>query len=434
VLTAWDAALALGARYGYRNAQVSAIAPTGTIGLVMDCDTTGIEPEFALVKFKKLAGGGYFKIINRAVPEALARLGYDTAASQAIVEYAIGKGTLENAPGVDHAGLGAKGFTKEKLAAVEAALAGAFDLRFAFNKWTLGEAFCTDVLGLDPAELAAPNFDMLAALGFSKDEIEAANLHCCGAMTLEGAPGLKPEHLAVFDCANLCGRFGTRSLSIESHIRMMAVAQPFISGGISKTINMPNEATVEDCKAAFMLSWRLGLKANALYRDGSKLSQPLNAHITEDEGAEALIEEPVRATPDRANLRLVEAPEDRLSRRRAPAAGRRKRQRAVIGGHKLGLGTASFRDGRLAEVMIDAEKANPVVRALLNNLGLAISAGLQHGVPLDEYVQGFERWRVESPGACEGSAILDHIFRELAVAYVSDREASAAQGQQRAAG
>src|SRR6266700_2812845 len=263
---AWDKALELGELHGYRNAQTTVVAPTGTIGLVMDCDTTGIEPDFALVKFKKLAGGGYWKIINRAVPAALRALGYSESQIAEIEAYAVGHGTLKGAPHINHESLAAKGFDEAALAALEAALASAFDIKFAFNKWTLGEAFCTERLGIAPDRLADPGFDLLTALGFSRAEIEAANAYCCGAMTLEGAPLLQPEHLPVFDCANPCGPNGTRCLSVESHIRMMAAAQPFITGAISKTINMQNQATSEDCKNAYLLSWKLGLKANALYR------------------------------------------------------------------------------------------------------------------------------------------------------------------------
>src|ERR1700723_3236050 len=273
---AWDRALTLGEAHGFRNAQASVVAPTGTIGLVMDCDTTGIEPDFALVKFKKLAGGGYFKIINRAVPEALRTLGYDEKQISDIVAYAVGRATLAHAPGVNHAALKAKGLAQEAIDKVEAALGGAFDIRFVFNKWTLGVETLSQALKITPERYDAPGFDLLTALGFTKSEIEAANSYARGAMTLEGAPYLKPEHLSVFDCANPCGRTGKRYLSVESHIRMMAAAQPFITGAISKTINMPNDATVEDCKDAYMLSWRLGLKANALYRAGSKLSEPLS--------------------------------------------------------------------------------------------------------------------------------------------------------------
>ncbi len=276
---AWDAALELGEKHGYRNAQTTVVAPTGTIGLVMDCDTTGIEPDFALVKFKKLAGGGYFKIINRAVPAALRALGYRESEIAEIEAYAVGHGSLSNAPGINVSTLKAKGFTDEAIAKVEKALPTAFDIKFAFNKWTFGEDFIRDQLGIGAEAIAAPGFDLLQAVGFTKREIEAANVHICGAMTVEGAPHLKAEHYPVFDCANPCGKVGKRYLSVESHIRMMAAAQPFISGAISKTINMPNDATVEDCKSAYMLSWKLALKANALYRDGSKLSQPLNSQL-----------------------------------------------------------------------------------------------------------------------------------------------------------
>ena len=283
---AWDRALALGTEHGFRNAQVSVVAPTGTIALLMDCDTTGIEPDFALVKFKKLAGGGYFKIINRAVPEALRVLGYSESDIAEIEAYAVGHGSLGQSPGINHSTLTAKGFTPEAIALVEKALPTAFDIKFAFNKWTLGEEFCVKQLGLDLAGLNDPRFDLLAALGFTKREIDAANIHVCGAMTVEGAPHLKAEHYSVFDCANPCGRTGKRYLSVDSHIRMLAAAQPFITGAISKTINMPNDATVEDCKAAYLLSWKLGLKANALYRDGSKLSQPLQSQLIDDDEAE----------------------------------------------------------------------------------------------------------------------------------------------------
>ncbi|HEY2135786.1 MAG TPA: vitamin B12-dependent ribonucleotide reductase, partial [Xanthobacteraceae bacterium] len=296
---AWDRALALGEQHGFRNAQATVVAPTGTIGLVMDCDTTGIEPDFALVKFKKLAGGGYFKIINRAVPEALRVLGYRESEIAEIEAYAVGHGTLSNAPAVNHTTLKAKGFTPESIQKIEAALPAAFDIKFVFNKWTLGEDFCRDTLGIPAEEVAKTTFDMLAHLGFSKREIDAANIHVCGAMTVEGAPHLKSEHYAVFDCANPCWRTGKRFLSVESHIRMLASAQPFISGAISKTINMPNEATVDDCKSAYLLSWKLGLKANALYRDGSKLSQPLNSQLIadedEDEEIDAFLEKPAAA-------------------------------------------------------------------------------------------------------------------------------------------
>ena len=296
----WDDAVELGEKHGYRNAQTTVIAPTGTIGLVMDCDTTGIEPDFALVKFKKLAGGGYFKIINRAVPEALKTLGYGDNAINNIVDYAVGQNTLKNAPGINHEKLESKGFQKKQLDAIEEQLENAFDIKFVFNKWTLGEDFCKDVLKVSAEQLEDFSFDLLEHLGFSEQDKLDANIYCCGAMTVEGAPSLKDEHLNIFDCANPCGRTGKRALSVDSHILMLSVAQPFISGAISKTINMPNTASVEDCKNAYLKSWELGLKANALYRDGSKLSQPLNAQVLDEESDdEADIEPAAERTIDK---------------------------------------------------------------------------------------------------------------------------------------
>jgi ribonucleoside-diphosphate reductase alpha chain len=431
---AWNRALTLGEINGYRNAQATVIAPTGTIGLIMDCDTTGIEPDFALVKFKKLAGGGYFKIINRAVPEALTTLGYNDAQIATIIDYAVGHGTLKGAPALSHEALKAKGFTEEKIDAVEAGLASAFDIRFAFNKWTLGEDFCRTALGFTDAQLSDPAFDMLAALGFSKRDIEAANLYVCGSMTLEGAPGLKPEHLPVFDCANPCGRIGKRYLSVESHIRMMAAAQPFISGAISKTINMPNDATVEECKSAYVLSWKLALKANALYRDGSKLSQPLNSQLLADdeEEAEDVAEQVVATKPaaERAQVlaeRIVERIVERAVREREKLPNRRKgyTQKAVVGGHKVYLRTGEYEDGRLGEIFIDMHKEGAAFRSLMNNFAIAISLGLQYGVPLEEYVDAFTFTRFEPAGFVQGNdfiknatSILDYVFRELAISYL----------------
>ena len=431
---AWDRALALGEKHGYRNAQATVIAPTGTIGLVMDCDTTGIEPDFALVKFKKLAGGGYFKIINRAVPEALRTLGYSEADIAEIEAYAVGHGTLAQAPAINHTTLKAKGFTDEAIAKVEKALPTAFDIKFAFNKWTLGEEFCRDKLGISAEDLASPTFDLLAALGFGKREIEAANIHVCGAMTVEGAPHLKAEHYPVFDCANPCGRTGKRYLSVESHIRMMAAAQPFISGAISKTINMPNEATVEDCKEAYLLSWKLALKANALYRDGSKLSQPLNSQLIadeddEDDAVEAFIERPAAARATALAEKVVEKIVERITvlreRERMPDRRKGYTQKAVVGGHKVYLRTGEYDDGRLGEIFIDMHKEGAALRSIINNFAIAISLGLQYGVPLEEYVDAFTFTRFEPQGPVQGNdsikyatSILDYVFRELAVSYL----------------
>jgi ribonucleoside-diphosphate reductase alpha chain len=431
----WREALARGKAHGYRNAQVSVIAPTGTIGLVMDCDTTGIEPDFALVKFKKLAGGGYFKIINRAAPDALRALGYGEAAIAEIEAYAVGHGSLGQAAGINHATLKARGFEAKALATVEKALASAFDIRFVFNKWTLGADFLTGTLKVPAEALDEPGFDLLAWLGFSKAEIEAANAHVCGAMTLEGAPHLKPEHYPVFDCANPCGRIGKRYLSVDSHIRMMAAAQPFISGAISKTINMPNEASVEDCKDAYLTSWRLGLKANALYRDGSKLSQPLNSQLIEsdDEEESDAVEAIVAAnTPARAAAvaekiveRIIERVERQRERERLPDRRKGYTQKAVVGGHKVYLRTGEYADGRIGEIFIDMHKEGAAFRSLMNNFAIAISLGLQYGVPLEEYVDAFTFVRFEPAGLVQGNdaiknatSILDYVFRELAISYL----------------
>ncbi|HKH34519.1 MAG TPA: vitamin B12-dependent ribonucleotide reductase, partial [Beijerinckiaceae bacterium] len=430
----WDAALALGDKHGFRNAQVSVIAPTGTIGLVMDCDTTGIEPDFALVKFKKLAGGGYFKIINRLVPQALQTLGYSAGEIAEIERHALGHGMLQGAPAINHESLAARGFDETALAAIEGALGSAFDIKFAFNKWTLGEELLTGRLGIAADRLADSGFDLLAALGFSRAEIDAANTYCCGAMTLEGAPYLKPEHLAVFDCANPCGRNGTRCISAEGHIRMMAAAQPFITGAISKTINMPNAATVEDCKEAYRLSWRLGLKAVALYRDGSKLSQPLASALfgeddeAEDQAADLYALTPAQRAPlvaERIVERIVERFVAKAERTRLPHRRKGYTQKANVGGHKVYLRTGEYEDGRLAEIFIDMHKEGSAFRSLMNNFAIAISLGLQYGVPLEEYVEAFTFTRFEPSGIVEGNetikmatSILDYIFRELAISYL----------------
>jgi ribonucleoside-diphosphate reductase alpha chain len=425
---AWDLAVELGEAHGYRNAQATVVAPTGTIGLVMDCDTTGIEPDFALVKFKKLAGGGYFKIINQAVPEALRTLGYEPAQIEKIINYAVGLGTLQDAPALSHAQLRAKGFGDEQIATIESGLASAFDIKFVFNKWTLGEEFCKSVLKISDEQLNDYGFDLLSFIGFSKADIDKANIHVCGAMTLEGAPGLKDEHLPVFDCANACGRLGKRYLSVESHIRMMAASQPFISGAISKTINMPNEATVEDCKAAYMLSWKLGVKANALYRDGSKLSQPLSTQLIADEEDEA--EDMVEGLMAKPMVQRVETIVEKIvevARGRDRLPGRRKgyTQKAVVGGHKVYLRTGEYDDGKLGEIFIDMHKEGAALRAMMNNFAIAVSVGLQYGVPLEEYVDAFTFTKFEPAGQVQGNesiknatSILDYVFRELAVSYL----------------
>jgi ribonucleoside-diphosphate reductase alpha chain len=431
---AWDDALVVGEQFGYRNAQASVIAPTGTIGLVMDCDTTGVEPDFALVKFKKLAGGGYFKIINRCVPEALKSLGYDDKQIDDMVAYAVGHGTLEGFSGaLSIEALKAKGFGEEELAKVEAALESAFDIRFVFNKWTLGEDFCIAKLGVDAAAMNAPDFDLLKAIGFAKADIDTVNLFVCGAMTLEGAPYLKPEHLPVFDCANPCGRIGKRSLSVAAHIKMMAAVQPFISGAISKTINMQNAAGVKECGDAYITSWKLGLKANALYRDGSKLSQPLATTVfdfdDDDEQEETIAAAPIAQRTTVVAERIVEKIIERVvrDRERETLPPRRKgyTQKAVVGGHKVYLRTGEYEDGRPGEIFIDMHKEGAAFRSLMNNFAIAISIALQYGVPLEEFVDAFTFTRFEPAGMVIGNdsiknatSVLDYIFRELAVSYL----------------
>ncbi len=420
---AFDEAVGLAERHGLRNAQVSVVAPTGTIGLVMDCDTTGIEPDFALVKFKKLAGGGFFKIINRLVPRALRRLGYGEGEIEDIVRYAVGHGTLAGAPHIDHDTLAARGLPEEAIARIEKALPTAFDLRFAFNRWVVGDEVLKK-LGISEEDYAKPGFDLLRALGFEREQIEAANAWCCGTMTLEGAPHLKPEHLPVFDCANPCGRIGRRYLSVDSHIRMMAASQPFISGAISKTINMPAHATVEDCAEAYMQGWRLGLKALALYRDGSKLSQPLRSFALPD-GEDG--EEEAGQPPAERIVRTAERVVEQFVAKRHKLPSRRKgyTQKAVVGGHKVYLRTGEYEDGRLGEIFIDMHKEGAAFRSLMNCFAIAISIGLQYGVPLEEFVEAFAYTRFEPSGIVQGNdsirmatSVLDYIFRELAISYL----------------
>ncbi len=418
---AWDRALELGTAYGYRNAQVTVIAPTGTIGLVMDCDTTGIEPDFALVKFKKLAGGGYFKIINQSLPVALTTLGYSDEQVQDIVRYCVGAQTLKGAPFINHESLRQRGFDDAALNRLESSLAQAFEIQFVFNKFTLGEAFCSEKLGITEAQLNESGFNMLKALGFTQEEIAAANDFCCGTMTVEGAPHLKAEHLPVFDCANRCGRIGQRYIAVDAHIRMMAAAQPFISGAISKTINMPADATLEDVKAAYLLSWKSMVKAVALYRDGSKLSQPLSAST--DSGKTVEAPNDVMAVAEKVTERVLV----RYLAKRRPLPGRRNgyTQKAIVGGHKLYLRTGEYEDGTVGEIFLDMHKEGAAFRSLMNCFAIAISLGLQHGVPLEEFVEAFVFTRFEPNGPVKlndrikmSTSIIDYIFRELAVTYL----------------
>lgn len=416
-----DLALQLGEKYGYRNAQVTVIAPTGTIGLVMDCDTTGIEPDFALVKFKKLAGGGYFKIINQSIPPALKKLGYNDEQIKEIVKYAKGAGTLVGCPHINHESLKAKGFTEEVLSKLESILPSVFDITFAFNKYTIGEKFLKENLGFTDEQINDYNFDLLTALGFSRDEIASANDYVSGTMTVEGAPFLKHEDYPVFDCANKCGKKGTRFIRSEAHINMMAAAQPFISGAISKTINLPNNATIDDVKFAYLHSWKMGVKANALYRDGSKLSQPLNT-MTEDE-----VEDLIEKKEQNDIVKIAEKIIHRYIAKRRKLPDRRTgyTQKVKINGQSVYLRTGEYENGQLGEIFIDMHKEGAAFRSLLNCFAISISLGLQHGVPLEEFVDAFVFTRFEPSGVVSGhkrikmsTSVIDYIFRELAVTYL----------------
>ncbi len=429
-----DLALKLGEKYGFRNAQVTVIAPTGTIGLLMDCDTTGVEPDFALVKFKKLAGGGYFKIINESVPPALKNLGYSKKEIDEIIKYTKGYGSFIGCPHINAQTLTEKGFTKDILAKVEKSLPSVFDINFAFNKWTLGAGFCKNALGFSEEQLEDPNFNVLKELGFTKEQIEEANDYVCGTMTIEGAPNLKEDHYPIFDCANRCGRKGTRYISADAHIKIMAAAQPFISGAISKTINLPNHATIEDMKSAYMASWRLGVKANALYRDGSKLSQPLNS-IKDDEMIDIESSDLINAGTSRTNdiVKVAERIIHRYIAKRRKLPFRRKgyTQKAKIGTHSVYLRTGEYENGQLGEIFIDMHKEGAAFRSLMNCFAIAISLGLQHGVPLDEFVDAFVYTRFEPNGVVIGNpnikmstSIIDYLFRELAVTYLGRNDLS----------
>ncbi|MFN3605164.1 MAG: vitamin B12-dependent ribonucleotide reductase [Leptonema sp. (in: bacteria)] len=417
-----DRALQLGEKYGYRNAQFTAIAPTGTIGLVMDCDTTGIEPDFALVKYKKLEGGGYFKIINQSVPYALKSLGYDDYQIEEIVKYAIGHCSLKNSPYINYQTLLQKGFTKEMIDKIESMLASAFDIRFIFNRFSLGDEYLEKITNKKISGLPA-DFDLLKYLGFTDEEIQKANDYITGTGTIEGAPHLKEEHYPVFDCANKCGKYGKRFLSWKSHILMMASAQPFISGAISKTINLPSNATIQDVKSAYEFAWRTMTKAIALYRDGSKLSQPLNISLDEDQFLKELEEthttgEKIEKIAQR--MERIVTKRERLPTRRAGYT-----QKAIVGGHKIYLRTGEYEDGRLGEIFLDMHKEGAAFRSLMNCFAISISLGLQYGVPLEEFVDAFVFTKFEPNGMVQGNpnikmatSIIDYIFRELAITYL----------------
>ena len=422
---AWDRALELGKAHGFRNAQVTAIAPTGTIGLLMDCDTTGVEPDFALVKFKKLAGGGYFKIINQSVPPALQALGYSPNEIEEIVAYATGHRTLCGAPAINADTLKAKGFTPEAIACAEDEVRAALNLESVFSPWVLGKAFVEKKLKIPEATWSLPGFSLLKHLGFESQDIEDAELYACGTMGLEGAPGLKPEHYQVFDTATPSGKNGRRSIPWIAHIGMMAAVQPFISGAISKTINMPNSANYEDVKGAYMLSWKNALKAVALYRDGSKLSQPLSAFAP---GTNPLADTILKVEKG------IDLPPSALDRKKANARSIRKplpnrrmgyTQKAKIGGHSIFIRTGEYEDGKLGEIFLDMHKEGAAFRSLLNSFAITVSLGLQYGVPLEEYVDAFTFSRFEPNGTVQGhdyvkmaTSVIDYIFRDLAISYL----------------
>ncbi|MBI3312877.1 MAG: vitamin B12-dependent ribonucleotide reductase, partial [Candidatus Omnitrophica bacterium] len=414
----WDEAVEFGKKFGYRNAQASVIAPTGTIGLLMDCDTTGVEPDFALVKFKKLAGGGYFKIINQSVPAALEKQGYSQAEINDIVEYIKGTSRLEGTPWINHETLRDKGFTDQDLVKIEKLLPSVFDLSFAFMRWTLGEETFKR-LGIKPEDYNDPNFNLLSVLGFSKAEIEEANNVICGMMTIEGAPHLKVEHLPIFDCANKCGKYGKRFIEPMAHVRMMAAVQPFISGAISKTVNLPHEITVEEIEQIYVESWKLGLKAIALYRDGSKLSQPLN---TKSDSAEKESKDKRAAAAASAAVAASAPPV--LHRRRLPKKRQGITQEARVGGQKVYLRTGEYGDGTLGEIFVDIHKEGAAFRSMMNCFAIAVSLGLQYGVPLEEYVNVFTFTRFEPQGAVDhpnikfATSIVDYLFRVLGMEYL----------------
>jgi ribonucleoside-diphosphate reductase alpha chain len=452
---AWDEAVQLGEKNGYRNAQTTVIAPTGTIGLVMDCDTTGVEPDFALVKFKKLSGGGYFKIINQSVPQALRNLGYSEAETNAIEQYAVGAASFEKAPFINNATLAAKGFNADEIAKLNAAAKSAFEIGFLFNRFTLGDE-CLQRLGFTEAQYGDWSFNLLEALGFTEDEIDAANDFICGTMTVEGAPFLKEEHLKVFDCANKCGKKGERYIHAYGHIRMMAACQPFLSGAISKTINLPHEASVEEIADCYLLSWQLGLKANALYRDGSKLSQPLSNKSDKKKKNEDAKEETAEAAAEAAptaeqasNIvdlsqltvdELLEEVQKRMNastdtqlkrqlsniveKKSLPAKRRGFTQKAKIGGQVIFLRTGEYADGTLGEIFIDLAKEGSTLRSFMNCFAIAISVGLQYGVPLEEFVEKFVFTKFEPSGMVDHpnikttTSLVDFVFRALAYEYL----------------
>ena len=330
----WDDVLAGGRRHGYRNAQATVLAPTGTISFLMDCDTTGIEPDIALVKYKQLAGGGMLKIVNQTVPLALRTLGYDEPTVEAVLAY------------------------------------------------------------IDKSD------------------------------TIEGAPGLKDQHLPVFDCA-FKPRLGKRSIAWEAHVKMMAAAQPFISGAISKTVNMPRETTPADIAGSYMEGWRLGLKALAIYRDGSKESQPLNTSTEADKTAAK-----VTAAPRRERL---------------PDTRRSVTHKFNVGGHEGYITVGLYDDGRPGELFITMAKEGSTIGGLMDAFGTAVSMSLQYGVPLEVYVKKFSHTRFEpwgytkNPDIPVAKSLVDYLFRWMGTEFIpgyreANRPGGYGGGEEAAAG
>ncbi|HQL52649.1 MAG: vitamin B12-dependent ribonucleotide reductase [Patescibacteria group bacterium] len=468
----WNEALAMGEKYGYRNAQTTLLAPTGTIGLLMDCATTGVEPDFALVKFKKLAGGGYFRIVNEAVPLALKNLGYSEVETNDIVNYMRGTADITTAPHINATTLKAKGFNDEDITAINKALKGAFEIKFVFNVWSLGED-CLKRAGFKPEEYNAPDFNMLKAMDFTDEQIEQANEYVCGTMTTEGAPHLRIEDYGVFDTANKNGKKGKRYIPFIGHIKMMAAVQPFLSGAISKTINMDHNVTVEDVKFAYEESWRLGLKAVALYRDGCKLSQPLSTSSKNkgDEKKEEIKEVEVKVEGGKVavlkqeeivelakniNMKNMEdavrqaseilsqhvgintpmesyGRDGSVTERRVYLHGEKRRLpskrsgitvAAKVGNQQIWLRTGEYPDGRVAEIFVDMYKEGATVRSLLNMFAISVSMGLQYGVPLEKFVENFVFTKFEPAGFTDHpnvkncNSIIDFIFRVLGMEYL----------------
>lgn len=423
----WDRALESGEKYGFRNAQVTVIAPTGTIGLVMDCDTTGIEPDFALVKFKKLVGGGYFKIANRSMREALKVLKYNDKQINEIEKYLKGRAALDGCPRINRESLKEKGFTDKELLIIETQLPSVFELRFAFNRFILGDAFCRDALGFTDEMLADPKLDILEVLGFTKEQIEEANEYVCGTMTIEGAPHLKEIHYPIFDCANRCGRKGKRFIPWIAHLHMMSSAQQFITGAISKTINMPEEATLEDVEKAYLLSWKYMLKAVALYRDGSKLSQPLNTS-SGDPTYSALFsfdEDQPEAPINAAQLQMAIQEEARKPvRRKLPNERHSITHKFTVANHEGYLTIGLYEDGSPGEIFIKMSKEGSTLSGIMDAFALTISLCLQYGVPLEVLVAKFSHSRFEPSGMTGNrniplvKSIVDYIGRYLALKFL----------------